>query len=281
MPHKKPIIYIKGPGYSYSAFEPYLKSINDHFNSILNTLEISLPNGQKAKIDLIVEAANPNEIRAYAKRISPDGSYLIRLSAGLSYHVWLASRFILANHNFFKWLDRCKIKKKEIRKTGRKEFLANFSFFLADYYILLHEISHVVLGHCDYIHEVMKIDALSEHDDQNLNQDEHNIRIRKAFEAEADRQAGEWLVGFFENSLGKTGRGVDFIFPGKLDAYEFFSHVITAVFVMFQQISKTENPIHPKPNQRQFILLSAIDDYLKKSNSKQKWISKEQCVFNI
>lgn len=135
MDSKKPIIYINGPGYSYSHFEPYLTNINDHFNSIIKTLNIVTPQGNKVDIDLLVEATNPNEINAYAKRGFSDGSYVIRLSAGLSYHVWLASRFMLADHNFFKWIENCEIKTKEIMEIGRKEYLANFSFF---YIRLLH-----------------------------------------------------------------------------------------------------------------------------------------------
>lgn len=139
-----------------------------------------------------------------------------------------------------------------------------------------------MLGHCDYVKEHLGVDGVSEHVDNSQCLNEENIRIRKAFEAEADRQAGQWLVGFFENALGNDGRGIDFLFPRRVDVYEFFSYVITSVFVMLQQVATNgKNNIHPLPNQRQFILLSAIDDYLQKKELGKNEISKELCVVNM
>lgn len=114
---KKSIIYISGPGYSFEHFEPFLSHIHSHFEKIIDLLKIQTPDGQKTTIELYVDACNPDKINAHAKRVSKqDSIYEIRLSAGLSYHVWLASRYVLAGKNYFAWLDKCKIEKKEIRK---------------------------------------------------------------------------------------------------------------------------------------------------------------------
>lgn len=87
------------------------------------------------------------------------------------------------------------------------------------------------------------------------------IRIKKAFEAEADRQAGELLLVFFEISLGKNGLGGSLSFPSRLHAYEFYVYVIAIVFRMLQDLTHKEEVIHPKPNERLYVLISSLSKY--------------------
>lgn len=258
-------MYIGGDGYSYEHFDPILGQISSHFESIIRNLRIKTPLGKDVNIDLYLDATDPEVINAHAKRTSKENStYEIRFSAGLSYHVWLSSRYILADYKFFNWLEKCKIKKKEIRKKGRKEFLADFSYFTCSYYIILHELAHIVLGHCDFINDEMGLDAWEEFNIDSASLTENDIKIRKAFEAEADRQAGVWLAAFFANALGPDSKGIDFVFPSKNEAYEFYIYSITAVFVLLQQLSQRICTIHPLPNQRQNIVSMAILQYFDK-----------------
>lgn len=254
-----PIIYIAGKGYSYQHFDPFLGHIQQHFESILQLIKIRTPDGNETKINLYLEASNENQIYAHAKRLSKEAAlYEIRFSAGLSYHVWLSSRYILADYNFFNWLDRCKFNNKELRKRGRKGFLADFGYFISSYYIILHELAHIVLGHCDYIKDVMKIEALEEYTTQKSSLPDDVIKLRKAFEAEADRQAGTWLAGFFNLSLGPNSNGVDFMFPSKDEAYQFYIYSITSLFILLQQLCQRSCFIHPLPSQRQNIVVMSL-----------------------
>src|SRR5699024_9571531 len=128
---------------------------------------------------------------AYAKRTNRDDrSYEVRMTAGLSYHVWLASRVFAMDYDFFPWLKKCKIVDPSFRKLGRKGIVADFAYYISNYYILLHEISHVVLGHCDFIHDEMGLDVLDEFNSNDKCFSVDEVRVRRAFEAEADRQAG-------------------------------------------------------------------------------------------
>ncbi len=94
------------------------------------------------------------------RRISKDSaSYQIRMSAGFSYHVWLTSRAFESEFDYLPWIKQLKINDKLQRKLGRKRILSDFAYFIGCYYILLHEVSHVILGHCDYLQEEMGFDS--------------------------------------------------------------------------------------------------------------------------
>jgi hypothetical protein len=97
---RKPIIYIGGPGYDakfYDVFEPMLSAVSIHFDDIVSKLPLVSRDGSPVRVDLKVRADNPDVIRAYAKVVTPKEAYEIGLSAGLAYHIWLASRFVLAD----------------------------------------------------------------------------------------------------------------------------------------------------------------------------------------
>lgn len=261
---KNPIIYISGPGYSYESFEPLTSKIGSHFDDILGKLKITRPDGKPVHIELHVEAGNPETVSAKARRVSSDPYiYEIRMTAGLSYHVWLASRALACEHDFMPWSRHIKINDKEQRKLGRKHLLADYAYFVGSYYILLHEISHVVLGHCDYVRDEMGFDSLDEFDGEPKKLTPEQVRIRKAFEAEADRQAGTFLAMFFDSSLGKNRLGEKLQFPSRKHAYEFYVLSITLVFVLLQQLTQRKGEIHPKPNERQYIVTSSLEKYLK------------------
>ena len=121
---------------------------------------------------------------------------------------------------------------------------------LATYNILLHELSHIFLGHLDYLDDVFQLGVLDELNDEKQNYTSNEVLIRKAFEADADRQAAQWLVGFFELTLGKTGLGKYFTFPSRLHAYEFYVYNTAMVFRLVQDLTTRSNLIHPNPNDR-------------------------------
>lgn len=107
----------------------------------------------------------------------------------------------------------------------------------------------------------MGLNYLSEFQDEKKQYSPEKIRIRKAFEAEADRQAGQWLVGIFEHSLGRNGLGSYLSFPSRLDAYEFYVYAMAAVFRILQDLTEREGVIHPKPNERLYVLIASLSKY--------------------
>lgn len=260
---KSPIVYIGGPGYSYQYFEPRLGEIQSHFESIVQGLKATNKDGKQIEINLKIDVSNPEKVRAYAKRLSKDSAeYLVFFSAGFSYHLWLASRIAQTDYEFFSWAGSCKLSNL-LRSEGRKKALANYIFYLVTYHTILHELAHIYLGHCDYVQDQLNMAELDEFGaEKKLSSEE--IRIFKGIEAEADRQASEWLVGFFENSLGPSRRGVELMFPSRIAAYEFLVFSLNTAFVLNQQLTLRQDPTHPLPNQRQYTAISSIRSGLQK-----------------
>ncbi len=264
-----PILYINGPGYSFHNFEPLIAQIEEHFESILKEINFSSPSGEKVSISLELDVFNPEKVAAVARRSNTPFSYEVHMSAGLSYQVWLASRALESEVNYISWKNEIAI--TDIDHTGKDIglILADFAYFLGSYYIILHEISHIVLGHCDYAQDHMQVGELNEFSDETCKLTSDQIRIRKAFEAEADRQAGEFLCAFFDLALGESGLGEHIKFPSRERAYEFYVYSISLIFVLLQQLTQRKETIHPKPDERQYIVLSSITKYFEIHHPKQ------------
>jgi gamma-glutamylcyclotransferase (GGCT)/AIG2-like uncharacterized protein YtfP len=279
---RNPILYIGGPGYTYDQFAPMIDQVSDHFDEILRALKITGPDGENVEIRLFVEVATPEKIRAHAVRVSKEPHvYEIRMTAGLSYHLWLVSRALESDANYLSWVKNIKILDPKFKKVGRKKLLADYAYYLGSYLILLHEISHVVLGHCDYVQDNMNFEHLDEFEDEKRELTSEEVRIRKAFEAEADRQSGEFLIAFFEESLSKTGLGSHVKFPSRKHAYEFYTYSITLVCVLLQQLTRRQGVVHPKPNERQYIIISSISKYFEKYNPEQLNLIQEHATLTM
>ncbi len=267
----KKLFIIQAPEYDkkfYEYFEQLCAQIEAHFNRILSFLKISTYKGEPIVIKLVVDVFNPEKISAYAERISKEPYvYRATMNAGISYRLWTVSRtFAIPDYDdVLPWIEECKINDERLKNLSKKDIIANYAFFIGCYYILLHEISHIVLGHVDYLKDEMNIGHLDEFQDEKQEYSSDKLRIRKAFEAEADRQAGQWLVGFFENSLGYNGLGGYLLFPSRMHAYEFYVCAIMAVFRLMQDLTQRKGLIHPKPNERLYILIGSLSEYFKQN----------------
>ncbi|MBJ6903574.1 hypothetical protein, partial [Vibrio cholerae] len=92
-----------------------IDSIKQHFDSILNELNIFTPEGKPVEIQLGLHVTNPDKISATAERISKDeAKYQVNMSAGLAYHVWLVSRAFASEVDYFPWLKKVKIIDKSL-----------------------------------------------------------------------------------------------------------------------------------------------------------------------
>lgn len=265
--NNKKLYLIKGPGYSFDLFGPQLDQIQETFESIIRSLNIFTASGNSVSIRFNIDVLNPERTNACAKRESQEPFvYKIRMDAGLSYCLWLASRaFAYDEFGLLPWIEQCTIDEELLKKLGKKlnkqEILDDLAYSISSYLIILHEISHVTLGHLDYLNEKMGLDYLSEFQDEKEEYSPDEIRIRKALEAEADRQAGQWLVGIFEFVLGKAGVGELLSFPSRLHAYEFYVYTVVNTFRVLQDLSQRKGVIHPKPNERLYILIGSVSKY--------------------
>jgi hypothetical protein len=262
--NKKILYIVDPPDWIYEFFEPLIPPVQDRLNRLLNNLKITAPSGEITKIKLDIDMSNPEDIRAYAQKSKESPyNYEIRIGAKFSYCLWTVSRtFSLPELNILPWLDECKIDDPRLENQTAGEILANLAFSVCLYCVVSHEISHIILGHIDYLNEAMKLEQLNELQDEKEKYSSEEIIIRKSFEAEADRQAGEFLMIFFEQILGIKDFGGYFIFPSRVRAYEFYTYAITTMFRMFQDLSERKGVIHPKPNERLHILIAVLSKYL-------------------
>ncbi|MFA6699219.1 MAG: hypothetical protein WCS28_03530 [Thiomicrospira sp.] len=261
-----PVIYISGPGYSFKNFEPLIGSIDQHFQEILSKLCFRNSDGIEVDIDLQIDLFNHEKVRAYAKTLDKSkGTYKIKMTAGMSYNVWLVSRIFEVNYDIFPWLRNVKIRDKDDRKLGRKKLLADFAYFICSYAVLLHEISHVVLGHTDYLYDQYGCSKLNEFSDEDEKLSEDKKRVLNAFEADADRQSIEFLMAFMDSAMGEDGLGMHLRFPTQLAVHEFIIYSLTSLTVFLQQQSAGKRSVHPMPNERQYIYTSSIISYLEKT----------------
>ena len=267
MGNNKEIFIIQAPEYNWDYFGLFCDPIQDHFKRILKHLKICTSDNNSVEIKLKVDVLNPEQIRACATRISTNPYlYEIILYPGISYPLWTVSRtFSLPEYDILPWVNECQINDERLKSNSVKDILSNYAFSLGCYYILLHEISHIVLGHIDYLNDRMSTNQLDEFQDEKKEYSSMESKIIKALEAEADRQAGEWLIGFFENSLGDNGLGGYLLFPSRIHAYEFYVHAITSVFRLMQDLTQRESVTHPKPNERLHILIDCISTYFKQN----------------
>lgn len=264
---KNPIIYIGGPGYSYNHFEPLIGSVDRYFQDILSKLRFTRPDGSPVVIDLKIDVMNPEKVEASACRTDREkGIYNITMSAGLSYHIWLASRVFEVNYDFIPWLKKLKIVAPTARRDGRKRIVADFVYFICSYAVLLHELSHVILGHTDFLVDEMgylRLDEFSENDDKNISEKEY--RIRNAMEAEADRKSVSLLMIFIDEALGEDGLGTVIRFPSRVMVNELIVYALTTLTILLQQLSGGARSVHPSPDERQYILYSSMASYINKA----------------
>lgn len=240
-----------------------INQINEQFNSVLATLNISTPAGHPVCIHLHIETDTPEEFYAEVKPLpKAQATYEIKVSNGLSRHLWMAaSKELTPEPNCLSWIELCEIQNKRLIELSKKEILVAFAYYISICCVILHEVSHITLGHCDY--GSAYLDTLQNQEKQ-LSSEKINI-IRKSFEAEADRQAGQWLLGIFEHSLTKNGVWHYLLFPSKFEAYEFFIYAVIVLFKVIQDLSLRDAPTYPNPNERLYIILGSLSKYFKQN----------------
>jgi hypothetical protein len=252
-------------------FAQWIDPIRDLFKEVMSKLLVTKAStSQTVSINLNIDLVNQTKVSAYAKRSKEDkNAYDIRLNAGLSSRFWTASRRFTIDASPFQtisWIEECIIDKRIAQEVNKKEILAQYSFYISIVYVLFHEISHVVLGHLDYLNDAMNLQCeyLSEFQDEKIDYSPEEVKIRKAFEADADRQAGKFTVGFFEKYLlGESGLGTGITFPSRKHAYEFYIYTMVNVFVLLQDLTEKQSIVHPSPHIRLYILQASLSKYFK------------------
>jgi len=134
---KKPVFYISGPGYSYEHFAPLIDQISEDFTEILKKLKITTRDKKPVEIKLFIETTTPDKVRAFAVRISKNPRvYEVRMTAGLSYNLWLASRVFESDMKTLNWIKKLRLLIQNKEKLVKKLFLLIMRIFgkLSNYF---------------------------------------------------------------------------------------------------------------------------------------------------
>lgn len=263
--HKSKDLFIIQFPDSPEQFKRILTPIENHFNRILSFLKISDFSGGSVSIEFYFNTEKPEICTPRVKRVSKNPFiYKIRMPAGISYRLWGESRFFNCKQNILPWIDKCEINDKRLEKLTKKEILADYAYFIGSYLLLLHEISHVVLGHFEFWKDGHEDEYLNKFKDEE-ERSAQKAKIEKALEAEADRQAGELLVTFFKNSLGNDGLGGYLRFPSRLETCELYIYAIASTFKTLQTINPGKRSQHPNLNERFYLIVGIFLNYFEQN----------------
>jgi hypothetical protein len=266
--YRKKLFIIQDSGYNYSHFDGFADYTQQFFNEVLKGLNICTPCGKKVDIGIKIDIFNPEkEFKAASERIlKTDTShvYEIRINTKILHYVRMyCNTFAIPNYNIIPWMNECSIGEKYREKNSSvKEMCVEYASMLCVYGILYHELSHIILGHNDYLEDVMGLNSLDELNDEKNQFTQDEILIRKAFEAEADRQSSQWLVAFFDNTLTSSKLGGFLNFPSRLHAFEFYIYAVSIIFRIIQDLTCRRSLIHPTPNERLLTFLFSLNKYL-------------------
>ena len=236
---------------SPEAFIPLLSNVRSRFRKIFGGMRIYTPSGKQVKIEIKFQKSDLKNLSGNVDRISKDPAvYRITYNTALLYHLLVASQRIIDSHHnkLLIYSGECNFNNREVEVLRAKTLKA--ALWLSIDFVILHEFSHVFLGHIDY-----------SYDEEQFTSDE--ISIRKVFEADADRHAGKLLIAFFDLSLNTSNLQSDLLFSSRLSAYGFYTYLITSMFGVFQDLDKQGDDTHPRSNERMYIVIDRLLRYCK------------------
>lgn len=229
-------------------------------------VEFSLDNDTMTKVE--------NDPNAYAKMLS-DKKYEIAIGKKL---------LILLRHYSYKIIDYNTIFPDLIRNDDNREILRKISDAIFYYwmdFVCLHEWSHIVKGHLNYVHRYPS-DIYAAYYEFNVNQNQQDNILY--FEIDADRFAGKLLLGRFVLSLQELKKHFNFETESLLLA---FNIGMLYLFDLFFLLSGHKRESHPAPFDRMVLLNTAFSEalYLYPSlldnMTEQKLMELTQESFNI
>ncbi len=178
----KKLFIIQPPG-DVQYFDPGFMEIKKNLNKILSYLKITNPYGKSTSIKY--KFLMEEQYIANARKEKKDtATYEITMSDGFARYFWItSSSFLFDEINLLPWIDECKINnelfKSKEQKLSKKEMIAKYAYDIISYCVILHEFSHIILGHLDYLNDVMRLNCLSEFQEEKRDYSLEEIKIRK------------------------------------------------------------------------------------------------------
>ena len=198
---------------------------------------------------------------ASASKTGPS-KFKIKLGVGLIAQLRVIAMAIAADKSVLKGRTKTRLLSKDCRHLGREKAIGDFVFHFMVSFIFWHEVSHIALGHLDWLSGNGKFSALDEFGEFNLTDQE--CLERRVLEGDADRQAAKWTAGIIDYALNANPY---LRYPSIADTLFDVGYIFGALFSFLDSIDavKPENRIiHPRAQIRMGIALSFVEDFLEK-----------------
>jgi hypothetical protein len=251
-----------------------------HFQALLTNIQFVDVHGKEIKIAVEVEGTDIRSnyfFNACAKKDN-QGGYKVIIGAGLLARLDALASAINNGSQRLKGAKNSKlVTQDKSLKLNRQKALSDFSFHYMLDLVFWHEVSHIALGHIDYLINVGNAQEYLESSVGALTTQE--IKVRRALEADADRQAAIWSTKTYEYSLN-TNKFLRY--QNKKDAYYDFGYLIGAMFQFFESFHNNQSPevrFHPKAQERMSVMLEFLKDSLDSIyNSKIGEVLKQSAI---
>lgn len=237
------------PIYDEADIQKLLLNVKSHAEKIVSLLNISNNSGRSVSIMLSTLESEKGVCTNVNREQRDPPIYNITLDTGLIRHLLIAAESIVdtPNHKVTFNVGKSTVNNGELKRNSEQAISS--AFWLSANFVILHEFAHVYLGHLDYLYDDMKFD---------LNTTKNTLSC----EADADRQACQWLTEFFSVSIAKNLFYERLYFSSKAYAYEFYFYVFAS---FFKDLSEEDDDTHPKSYQRLLTVFSGLLMYLEKN----------------
>lgn len=245
---------------------------------ILQGLTLHLPTGEKVSVQVELDdfaIGTPIFKQASAAPLGK-GQYKISLGVGLLVQLSVIARGVAADKNALKGRTKTQLLRQDVRTAGRESALGDFVFHFMLCFIVWHEVSHIALGHLDWLNKKVGLNIINEFGYEPM--PENIFTQLQTLEADADRQASLWCTSTIEYAakynpfLKYTSRG---------DLFYDIGYIFGALFGFLDAVDARPDESkrkHPKANIRLGVALAFVLDYLKRTDCDAENILRKQVI---
>lgn len=245
---------------------------------VLNGLILHHPKGEKVFVEVELDdfaLGKPIFKQASAAPVSP-GRYKISIGVGLITQLSVIARAIAADRNELRGRTKTQLLRKDVRNTGREDALADFVFHFMLCFVLWHEVSHVALGHLDWLQQKTGLNIINEFGYEPM---PDNIFTQlQSLEADADRQAALWTASMIDHAAQTN----PFLrYTSRADLFYDVGYIYGALFGFLDSVDSRPDVSkrkHPKANIRLAVALAFVENYLMQSDADAAKYLQQQVI---
>lgn len=231
---------------------------------LLAGLVLHQPDGERVTVMLELDEFAFGRKAFKQAQAAPLGKskYKISIGVGLIIQLSVIARSIAADETQLRGRTKSRLLQKDVRGDGREKALADFVFHFMVTFIVWHEVSHILLGHIDWLQHSTGLGIINEFSVEPMPDNE--FTRRQTLEADADRQAAIFTASTIDNAAEKN---LYLRYMSRTDLFYDIGYIHGALFGFLDAIDgrPAENRrLHPKADIRLGVALGFVLDYLNK-----------------